>query len=502
MIRICFADRDNTAPWGNTPLGAADAWITGHRTSNPSPRGSLARPMGLMQTLTSGDVCTLSPSTASICGWTGATELPSVAALTESAAERLGQHIGAAIIRPGIRRVFIDADLFPGIAAALASGLVLRAEPRLCHKSRHDTPFDDATACPEEVVIITTNPTRATNAWTEREPATRATIWARHLIDTPANHLTPAALQAEAETLIPLGVRVTTLDATALAAQGMNLLLSVGHGASQPPRLIILDWPGSDETAAPLALIGKGITFDTGGISLKPAEHMEDMKGDMGGAAAVLGALRAAATRRSPMHIVGLLAVAENAVSGRAARPGDVVMACDGSSVEIVDTDAEGRLVLADALAHARNAFAPFLMVDLATLTGAVARTLGAWHGGLFANQDDAATRLECAAQTSGEALWRLPLPSESSLDEALKSDIADLKNCAWGVAPDALHAAGFLSRFAGDTPWAHLDIAGVADAPKDTARERAGPRGFGVRLLDALIRDLETTPWPSTSML
>lgn len=229
-------------------------------------------------------------------------------------------------------------------------------------------------------------------------------------------------------------------------------------------------------------------------ISIKPAEKMEEMKGDMGGAAAVLGAVAAAAARQSPLRVVGLLAVAENAVGGNATRPGDVVKSFDGRTVEIVDTDAEGRLVLADAIAYAKKTYAPYLTVDLATLTGAIVRTLGVWRGGLFANADAVAARLLAAAETSGEALWRMPLPK--TMDDDLDSDVADLRNCAFGLVPDALHAARFLEHFAEGMAWAHLDIAGVADAPADSPTERKGPRGYGVRLLDALIRDLEETPW------
>jgi leucyl aminopeptidase len=224
---------------------------------------------------------------------------------------------------------------------------------------------------------------------------------------------------------------------------------------------------------------------------------MEEMKGDMGGAAAVLGAVSVAARTRSTRRVIALLAVAENAGGGNATRPGDVARACDGSTVEIVDTDAEGRLVLADAIAFARKTFAPALIADAATLTGAIRRALGSCRAGLFANDDVAAARVEAAALASGEAVWRMPLPGAD--EDALKSDVADVRNCAWGTVPDALHAALFLSGFAGETPWAHLDIAGVADAAADTPLERKGPRGFGVRLFAALIRDLEKRPWSST---
>jgi len=200
--------------------------------------------------------------------------------------------------------------------------------------------------------------------------------------------------------------------------------------------------------------------------------------------------MQALAARKSSQRVIGLLAVTENAVSGKATRPGDILKACNGKSVEIVDTDAEGRLVLADALAYAVQTYQPSLMIDLATLTGAVVRTLGSHHAGLFTPSDDLQVKLETAAAQSNEAIWRLPLPSKS--DKSLTSDVADLKNCAWGVVPDAIHAAGFLSNFVNDVPWAHLDIAGTAESDKTTALHRKGPTGFGVRLLDQFIRNLE----------
>jgi len=496
MIRIRFAGRNDAAPWGHASLGADDAWIAGTRASQPKVRGSAARPEGVPTATLAGGI--LFPAALGPCGFTGRVDLGHAADLTTAVAEDLGRRIGAATARPGIRRVFVDADLFPETAAALAAGLALRAEPRLTLKSRVADSFADPAARPEEAVILTTNAAAATAEWEKVGPAAAAALWARRLTDEPANRLGPAELQTAAESLIPLGVRVSVIAGEDLIAQGLNLLHAVGRGSAREPRLIVLDWPGAAPKAAPVALVGKGIVFDTGGISIKPADRMEEMKGDMGGAAAVLGALRAVAERKSPQRVVGLLAVAENAVGGNATRPGDVVAAHDGTTVEIVDTDAEGRLVLADALAYARETFAPILMVDLATLTGAVVRTLGVWNAGLFANRDDAAARVAHAATISREPVWRLPLPSWD--DDALDSDIADVKNCAWGTVPDALHAAGFLARFAGETPWAHLDIAGTADAPKETDLERGGPRGFGVRLLDALIQNLETDPWSPSS--
>ena len=427
-------------------------------------------------------------------GFTGFAGVDAEPALSPEAAETLGRRIGAAAARPGIGSLSVEIPLDAAAAVALAEGLILRAEPLPALRSQPD----DADACPAEAAILCREPQRAAKLWARREAAIAATLWARGLVHLPANLLGPAELEAEARSLEALGVCVTAIAGDALDAAGLGLIAAVGRGSARPPRLVVLEWPGADPAAPPLALVGKGIVFDTGGISIKPAERMEEMKGDMGGAAAVLGALKVAATWKTPLRVIGLLAVAENAVGAAATRPGDVARACDGTTVEIVDTDAEGRLVLADALAWAAKTYAPFLSVDLATLTGAVVRSLGHWRAGLFSTGDAVALRLARAAETAREPVWRLPLMKDG--DDALDSGIADLKNCAWGTVPDAIHAASFLSRFAGPGGWAHLDIAGTADAPAATDRERKGPRGWGVRLLADLIADLETDPWTSPS--
>ncbi len=427
-------------------------------------------------------------------GFSGFAGVEADAALTPDAAETLGRRIGAAAARPGVGHVSVEAPLGAVAAVALAEGLILRAEPLPTLRSR---PSDDD-ASPTEATVLTRDPELAAELWARRAPVVEATLWARGLVHLPANRLGPAELEAEAQSLAELGVSVTSLVGGALDAARLGLIAAVGRASARPPRLVVLEWPGADPASAPLALVGKGIVFDTGGISIKPAERMEEMKGDMGGAAAVLGALKAAAAWNTPLRVVGLLAIAENAVGAAATRPGDVVAACDGTTVEIVDTDAEGRLVLADALAYAAATFAPFLTVDLATLTGAVVRSLGHWRAGLFTPSDAAAERLARAGDAAREPVWRLPLMRAG--DDALDSPVADIKNCAWGTVPDAIHAASFLSRFAGAGAWAHLDIAGTADAPAATDRERHGPRGWGVRLLAELVASLETDPWTSPS--
>ncbi|MCA1939739.1 MAG: leucyl aminopeptidase family protein, partial [Caenispirillum bisanense] len=266
----------------------------------------------------------------------------------------------------------------------------------------------------------------------------------------------------------------------------------VGRAAAEPPALVTLTWPGTGDGAAPpLALVGKGITFDTGGLCVKPAEGMERMKGDMGGAAAVLGTVHALASMQAACPVVGILAIAENAVGGSALRPGDVLRSAKGLTVEVIDTDAEGRLVLADALAHAAT-LRPRAVVDMATLTGSVVTALGRHMAGLFCADAALAAALRDLGDAVGEPLW--PLPLTDAFDDDLKSDLADLLQCAPAgrFLPDALHAARFLQHFApAGVPWAHLDIAGVAAADDDRPLSPKGATGFGVRLLTALAERL-----------
>jgi leucyl aminopeptidase len=278
-----------------------------------------------------------------------------------------------------------------------------------------------------------------------------------------------------------------------MRALGMNALLGVGQGSAHPSRLVVMQWWGigqpdagasAEEAArlAPLAFIGKGVTFDSGGISIKPAANMEEMKWDMAGAATVIGAMRALASRRARINAVGVVGLVENMPSGGAQRPGDVVRSMSGQTIEVINTDAEGRLVLADALWYAKERFKPRLMVDLATLTGAIIIALGHEKAGLFANDDPLAERLIAAGAAVGEPLWRLPLGD--AYDKLIKSDIADMKNVGDRSA-GSISAAQFLQRFVDKTPWAHLDIAGVAWTKKDREVTPKGATAFGVRLLD-----------------
>lgn len=312
---------------------------------------------------------------------------------------------------------------------------------------------------------------------------------ARDLVSEPANVLTPKAFAQTCGGLADLGVEVELLDRAALEALGMRALLAVAQGSSEPPYVAVMQWKGGGDEP-PLALVGKGICFDTGGISIKPAQGMEDMKWDMGGAAAVYGAMKALAGRKAKANVVGLVGLAENMPSGTAQRPGDVVTSMAGKTIEVINTDAEGRLLLCDVLHYGRERFKPQAIVDLATLTGAVIVALGHEQAGLFSNDDDLAAQLLGSAEATGELLWRLPLGA--AYEKHIRSEIADIKNVGRGREAGATAGAVFLQQFVGDTPWAHLDIAAMAWSSRDQPLAGKGATGYGVRLLDHFVQRFE----------
>jgi leucyl aminopeptidase len=309
-----------------------------------------------------------------------------------------------------------------------------------------------------------------------------ATAWARDLANTPADRKTPAWLGAQAEqTLSPLGVDVAVHDTDWLAEHGFGGVLAVGGAAAAPPRLIHATWRPRRATAGVhVVLVGKGITFDTGGLNIKPGDGMKTMKTDMAGGAAVLAALRLVAQAKAPVRVSALVPVAENAFGASSYRPGDVLRHVGGRTSEITNTDAEGRIVLADALAHAVARLRPTVLVDVATLTGAMKVALGLRTAGLFATSDELAARLIAAGDASGEPLWRMPLVAE--YERQLSSDVADANNSPGN--PGGITAALFLQHFTGGLPWAHLDIAGPGRAVKDEGARTKGATGFGARLL------------------
>lgn len=315
-----------------------------------------------------------------------------------------------------------------------------------------------------------------------------AVHFTRDLVNEPANILTTTEFAARLEGLRDLGVTVEVLDEPELARLGMRTLLAVGQGSDSPSKVVVMRWQGApDPQAAPLALIGKGVVFDTGGISIKPAAGMEEMVMDMGGAAVVAGVLRLIAGRKAAANVVGLVGLVENMPDGKAQRPGDVVASMKGDTVEVINTDAEGRLVLADVMWYAQERFQPAAMIDLATLTGAIIIALGHDRAGVFGTDEALAAAFLKAAEGQGEGAWRMPLGRE--YDEAIKSRVADIKNTG-GRAAGSCTAAAFLHRFVKPgLPWLHLDIAGVAMVSSETELAPKGATGWGVRALDALIR-------------
>ena len=310
---------------------------------------------------------------------------------------------------------------------------------------------------------------------------------AKDLVSEPANVLYPETFAERTKALEELGVEVEILPKAKLEELKMGALLAVNQGSVREPYVVVMRWQGGGDEA-PLALIGKGVCFDTGGISIKPAGGMQDMKWDMAGAGAVVGAMHAIAGRKAKANVVGVIGLVENMPSGTATRPGDVVTTMAGKTVEVINTDAEGRLVLADVLWYAQDRFKPKAMIDLATLTGAVIVALGHERAGLFATDDDLAKNLDAAGESTGELLWRLPLGA--AYDKHIKSSIADMKNTGQGREAGSTAGAVFLQRYVNDTPWAHLDIAGVAWANGDRPLSAKGATGFGVRLLDRFVKD------------
>ncbi|MBX9697716.1 MAG: leucyl aminopeptidase, partial [Alphaproteobacteria bacterium] len=290
------------------------------------------------------------------------------------------------------------------------------------------------------------------------------------------------------EELEPLGVSVEILGRTELEKLGMGALLGVGQGSVREQKLVVMQWKGTDASAQPIAFIGKGVTFDTGGISIKPAGGMEDMKYDMAGAGAVVGTLAALAGRKARVNAVGVVGLVENMPSGSAIRPSDILTSMSGQTIEVLNTDAEGRLVLCDALWYTQDRFKPKFMINLATLTGAIVIALGDQFAGLFSNDDALSKNLLEMAEKTGERLWRFPL--DDSFDRDIDSTIADVKNISNGRKAGSITAAQFLQRFVNKTPWAHLDIAGLAWTEKALPTIEKGATGYGVRLLNALVEE------------
>jgi leucyl aminopeptidase len=412
-----------------------------------------------------------------------------------AAAERLAASIVGRLFISGETELTFAIDapkgtrLKPaGLALHLAMGAKLRSYTFNTYRTKNR---DDYEPTLKSVTIGTADSAAARRAWSASEAVTRGVFFARDLVNEPPNILSPEefARRAKAQ-LSGLGVKVETLGEAQMKKLGMGSLLGVGQGSERESQLVVMQWNGARaKKDAPVAFVGKGVCFDSGGLSLKPAASMMGMKGDMGGAAAVTGAMMALATRKARVNAVGVIGLVENMPDGNAQRPDDVVTSMSGQTIEVLNTDAEGRLVLADALWYAQKTFNPKFVIDLATLTGAILVALGAEHAGLFSNNDQLAKRIAEAGREVGEAVWRLPLGD--AYDKLLKSKIADVKNISGGPHAGSITAAQFLQRFIDKTPWAHLDIAGVAwqDGEKKPHATEWGV-GWGVRILDRLVAD------------
>ena len=341
----------------------------------------------------------------------------------------------------------------------------------------------------KEARIACADPEAAVAAFAGLSALADAIVFARDLVSEPANVLYPEEFARRVKMLEPLGLEVEILGEAEMGELGMGALLGVGQGSARDSQLAVIVWKGAaDPKAAPIAFVGKGVCFDSGGISIKPAEGMEDMKWDMGGAAAVAGVMHALAGRKAKVNAVGILGLVENMPSGDAIRPGDILTSMSGQTIEVINTDAEGRLVLADALWYCRTRFQPKAMIDLATLTGAMIIALGHDFGGLFSNNDALATALLAASAAEGEALWRMPL--HAGYERQIDSMAADVKNTG-GRPGGSITAALFIQRFVEGSPWAHLDIAPVAwKKPSTVPTIPDGATGYGVRLLNRLVAD------------
>ena len=378
-----------------------------------------------------------------------------------------------------------DGPLKPEAAADVALGATLRAYAF----DRYKTKRKEGEEAPAKarLTLGVADVGGARKAWVRREAVAEGVVLARDLVNEPPNVLYPVEFARRAGELRKLGVGIEILDVKAMGKLGMGALLGVGQGSRQDSRLVVMRWNGGRKGAAPLAFIGKGVCFDTGGISIKPAAGMEDMKGDMAGAACVVGLMQALAGRKAKVNAIGAIGLVENMPDGNAQRPGDIVTSMSGQTVEIINTDAEGRLVLADVIHYVNTKYKPKFMIDLATLTGAIIVALGQEHAGMFANDDKLSERLTQAGLDTGERVWRMPLAPE--YDKLIDSKFADMKNTG-GRFGGSITAAQFIQRFVGKTPWAHLDIAGTGFASPPSDINKSWGSGWGVRLLDRLVAE------------
>ena len=426
-------------------------------------------------------------------------------ALTSLSAEAFGGAAQVALVKEETAAILAD-----GLDVKLAAHIGLGARLRAYKFDKYRTTLkEDEKPKLAALKILVNDPAKASTAYLPLAAIAEGVELTRDLVTEPANVLYPEEFADRTEALRKLGVKVEIFTKKDMEKLGFGSLLSVGLGSARESRMVVMQWLGASGAKGqgasgakddgkkvkkpkdPIAFIGKGVCFDTGGISIKPAAGMEDMKWDMAGAGTVTGLMAALAGRNAKVDAVGLIGLVENMPSGTATRPGDVVKSYSGQTIEILNTDAEGRLVLADVLYYAQERFAPKYMIDLATLTGAIIVALGQECAGLFSNDDTLSDKLLAAGKATGELLWRMPLaPVGESYDKNLNSPIADVQNIGSGKGAGSITAAQFLQRFVNGKPWAHLDIAGMAWTSKDGPVTPKGATAYGVRLLDQLVAD------------
>jgi leucyl aminopeptidase len=406
--------------------------------------------------------------------------------------ERWAGHAVRRVLTSGADKLVLQPDALPGVTKAeagahAAMGARLSSYRFDAYRTKLK-PDQQPTLTAVEIMI---EAPAAARARAEKDAAiVEGVFFARDLVSEPPNVLYPESFAERLRDLETLGVDVDVLEPETMEKLGMGALLGVAQGSARPARLmIVLEYRGAARGERPHVLVGKGITFDSGGISLKPGAAMDEMKGDMGGAAAVAGAMKAVAQRKAKANVVGVVALVENMPGANAQRPGDIVHTMSGQTIEVLNTDAEGRLILADAVWYAQDKFDPIAVIDLATLTGAVVVALGHEMAGMFSNDEDLAASITAAGQAEGEAVWRLPL--SAAYDKLIDSPNADMKNIAGKPMAGSIVGAQFIKRFVKDgTPWAHIDIAGTAwkPGPYEDPLSPAWATGYGVRLLNRLI--------------
>ncbi len=397
--------------------------------------------------------------------------------------EYLGGAIVGALQSAKAKQASVDSSAI--VDAASVANMAAGAQMRRYDFDQYKSKKDKKVASLEALSVLCAQPAAVKKAFVAPEAIAAGNHIARNLVNEPANVLHPEEFAARAKALSKLGVKIDILTPAQMKKLGMGALLGVAQGSPFEARLVVMRWDGGKKGEQPVAFIGKGVTFDTGGVSIKPAAGMEDMKGDMAGAACVVGLMHTLAKRKAKANVIGAIGLVENAVDGMAQRPGDVVKSMSGQTIAVLNTDAEGRLVLADVLWYIQDKFKPKFMVNLATLTGAILVALGKEHAGLFSNNDELSSRLSEAGLATGEKVWRLPLTPE--YDKLIDHDVADMKNTGGRLA-GSITAAQFLQRFVNNTPWAHLDVAGTAMDSLKSPINQSWASGWGVRLLNNLV--------------